>query len=232
MYQHFIGIDISKLNFVVALQGKNNTSSFSNDKQGFNKFYQTYKTYLSSALIILETTGGYEVELITYLQKKGATVHRASTVKVKNFIRSYGTLAKTDAIDAFHLAQYGFERHSQLEIYQENPHKKLYKLVKRRDDLKQMLVQEKNRAKAPDQKEFKKSFEKVIHVLEAEMNQLQNEIDLLIDANAYLKELKKVLKTIQGIGDITASQLIALLPELGRLDRKKNCKLSRSCPSS
>lgn len=162
MYHFFIGIDISKDDFVVALHTDKKAVTYSNQEGGFHVFCKDHHKYFSHGLIVLETTGGYEKALLRYLQKLGCFVHRADTRKVKYFIRSLGTVAKTDSIDAFCLALYASERHSKLSLYQENPQEKLLKLVQRRQDLKKMLVQEKNRFQAPEQKEFKKSFEAII----------------------------------------------------------------------
>lgn len=230
MYHFFIGIDISKDNFVVAKHGDKKAINYPNNKNGFLHFYKDFKQQLPQSLVILETTGGYEIELISYLQSKKFLVHRANTRKVKSFIRSYGTLAKTDSIDAFGLALYGYERHLKLEIYQESPHKKLLKLIQRRNDLKIMLVQEKNRLKAPDQKAFKTSFNTIIRALQQEMQKMEKIIAKLCKEYPEIEEKVKVLKTIKGIGDITAVQLIALLPELGTLDRKKITSLAGLAP--
>jgi len=230
MYHFFIGIDIGKNTFVAALHGESKAQTYNNNTDGFNEFCKFYGNRLLKALVILETTGGYEVELINYLQEKKYAVHRANTRKVKNFIRSYGTLAKSDAMDALGLALYGSERHAKLELYEENPHKMLLKLTQRRNDLKGMLVQEKNRLQAPDQKEFKKSFEAMIKAIKIQMAEIEKAIEKLCQTYTHFDELKKVLKTIEGIGDITAIQLIALLPELGKIGRKQIASLAGVAP--
>src|SRR5687768_11189567 len=129
MYQNFIGIDISKDTFEAAFYGSNISHTFSNDKEGFALFKQNYKPWLKDALVILETTGGYELEQIGYLQEAAIAVHRANTRKVKHFIKSLGILGKSDSIDAKGLALYGFERHPKLDIYKESSRKPLQKLV-------------------------------------------------------------------------------------------------------
>lgn len=230
MYQYFFGIDISKDSFTVALFNEKKSINFENTKLGFMEFCKTYEKQLDQSLIVLETTGGYEIQLITFLQSKNYSVHRANTRKVKSFIRSYGNLAKSDSIDAFWLANYTHERHPKLELYKESPHKKLLKLVQRRNDLKQMLVQEKNRLQAPDQKELKKSFEAIIKSLEMQIKLIDEKINEICNQTSYLNELKKVLKNITGIGDVIAVQLIALLPELGLIDRKKIASLAGLAP--
>lgn len=230
MYHFFVGIDIGKDNFIVAVHGEKKAVSFLNNKKGFVKFCKEYQQILSKSLIVLETTGGYEIDLIHHLQSKKYLIHRANTRKVKSFMRSYGTLGKSDTIDAFGLALYSYERHARLELYQENPHKRLLKMVQRRNDLKQMLVQEKNRLQAPDQKDFRKSFQTIIKAIETEMLKIESDIEQVCKEHIHFGKLKKVLKTIKGIGEITAIQLIALLPELGKLDRKKIASLAGLAP--
>ncbi|OJH31262.1 Transposase [Wolbachia endosymbiont of Armadillidium vulgare] len=71
----------------------------------------------------LENTGKYELGLSNFLIDKNITVHRANTRKVKSFILSHGTLAKSDKSDARALAQYGFERHRTLSLFVPTPKK-------------------------------------------------------------------------------------------------------------
>lgn len=230
MYQQFIGIDISKEDFVVAIHSNKQTKKYTNNTSGFDAFYNDYKKQILNALVVLETTGGYEMNLITYLVELNISVHRANTRKVKNFIRSYGVLAKSDSIDAYGLALYGSERYLKLPLFQENPYQNLLKLVQRRNDLKAMLVQEKNRLQAPGQQEFKKSFENIIKTIEQEMKKMEGLIEEIFKANPQLETLRQTLKTIKGIGNIVAVYLIALMPELGRVNRKEIASLAGLAP--
>lgn len=225
MYQNFIGIDISKNNFFVAIHENEHVYTFSNDSDGFKQFSKTLKNNLTDSLIILETTGGYEIALIDHLQLANVSIHRANTRKVKHFIRSYGKYAKTDSMDAKSLALYGFERYPKLELFKESPYKQLLKLVQRRNDLKHMLVQEKNHSQAPDQKIFKESFEKIIKVLVKEMGVIESKIEEFCQTFEHFNEIKIILKKIKGVGDITAIQLLAHMPELGTLNRNKSLVL-------
>lgn len=230
MYQYFIGIDISKNDFAVAVYGENKSNTYPNNKEGFENFFYNKESILKNSLVILETTGGYELELIHFLQARQCFIHRSNTRKVKHFIRSFGRLAKTDSIDAQALAQYGHERHQSLELFQVNSQQKLLKLVQRRIELKHMLVQEKNRRQAPDQKELKKSFDFIIKAFETEIKIIEKEIEFIFNNDTLLNEKKNVITEISGIGNITATQLIALLPELGKINRKKIASLAGLAP--
>lgn len=114
-YHNFIGIDIGKFNFVVSIYNHKEIKEFANNSQGIALFIDHYNAVLAKSLCILETTGGYELELLMTLCNNNIPVHRANTRNVKNFIRSYGNSAKTDILDAKALALYGFERKDKLE---------------------------------------------------------------------------------------------------------------------
>lgn len=233
-YTNFIGIDIGKFEFVVAIHGEKNVRVYDNTPLGIDQFLKKYKKLLPNALCVLEPTGGYEMRLLLCLAEEGFAVHRAHTRKVKNFIRSYGNEAKTDKLDAKSLSLYGFERSNSLEKFL-LPSKNalnLYELVQRRHDLKQMLVAEKNRLQSPRSQTVKNSIHAVIDTITVELEALNTDVNMLIEDDVLLKERKKILKTIPGIGEIIANDLLVLLPELGHLSRKQIALLAGVAPIS
>lgn len=230
MYQNFIGIDIGKDEFFVAAYPEKTVHQYQNSTTGFSAFVKAYANRLAQALIVIETTGGYEAACIRYLQTRKYAVHRANTRKVKHFIRSFGQLGKSDTLDARALAKYAYERHKELPLYLESPRKKLAQLVSRRHDLTQMLVQEKNRFKAPEHEILKESMMRIIRLLQQEIAEINTAIQQVYETDNLLREYKKVLKTIPGIGDVVASTLLAFMPELGFIDRKKIASLAGVAP--
>lgn len=231
-YNNFIGIDIGKFIFVVAIHGDKGTKEYENNHAGILAFIRDFKTQLPASLVILETTGGYEMRLLLTLCDKNFAVHRADACKVKSFIRSFGHSAKTDDLDAKSLALYGFERSNKLELFtpQSTQTLALYELVQRRQDLKQMLVAEKNRLQAPRAELIKSSCEVIISTLTNQIDLITQEINRLIDNDPILKARKEIIKTVPGIGEITANDLLVLLPELGTLNRKQIASLSGLAP--
>lgn len=233
-YHTFIGIDIGKFNFVVATHGQSQAKEYEYSLKGMESFLKDHEDILSDSLCIIETTGGYELKLIYTLMSKGYRVHRANTRKVKNFIRSYGNEAKTDKLDALSLARYGFERHATLELYapQSKEALALYELVGRRTDLKKLLVAEKNRLQGPCTNLTRPSIQAMIKTLEVQIQEITCQMELLVKSDERLQQKKEVLKTIPGIGDITAMELLALLPELGSIDRRAIASLAGLAPRS
>jgi transposase len=234
LYNSYIGIDIGKLTFVVASYDNKKTFEYVNTPSGIKLFLNDFKKRLNDSLCVLETTGGYEMRLLLTLCDLGIAVHRANTRKVKRFIQSYGNDAKTDKLDAKSLALYSYERASRLDLF--SPQSKqslaLFELVQRRNDLKQMLVAEKNRYQAPRANIIKISCEIMINVLMEQVTAVTEEINALIECDSVLKAKKEVLKTIPGIGDIVANELLVLLPELGELTRRKIASLAGLAPKA
>lgn len=106
----------------------------------------------------------------------------------------------------------------------------LYELITRRQDLTKMVVSEKNRLQAPLGKKLKSSYKTVLETLEAESKRITEEMLQAIAADESLKEKQAVLEKIPGIGPIISSTLLALLPELGQLNRREIASLVGLAP--
>ena len=232
LYSNFIGIDIGKFTFVASIYGKNTIDEYENSSIGILEFIEQNKNILSDSLTVVETTGGYELEFIYSLIAADYKVHRADTRKVKNFIRSFGTSSKTDALDAKALSKYAYERANQLELFSPSSRNdiELFQLVQRRHDLKSMLVAEKNRLQSPSNNMIKDSITSIIAILGEQVNNITHKIQLIIDSEPELKRKKNILTSISGIGNIIAFELLVLLPELGQLCRRKIASLAGVAP--
>lgn len=231
LYNNFIGIDIAKATFVVAISSDNEVKTFTNNTNGFISFYKAYNNYLSDSLIVLETTGGYESALIRFLLVKKCFVHRAHAQKVKYFIRSIGQRSKTDAVDAKALVRYGQERYKELDLYQA-PSKKIVRLkslLSRRDDLVKLQVQEKNRLAGPENEEITESIRRLLLYLSKAIKDIEVELDEVIQ-DVEVKSQLEILQTIPGIGKLISKALIAFLPELGKIDRRQIASLVGVAP--
>lgn len=231
-YQNFIGIDIGKFNFVVSKSDSKKAESFENNTKGFKAFHKAYKTALNEGLAVLETTGGYELELLLFLCKLKHNVHRANTRRVKAFVRSLGQHAKTDELDAHALALYAKERHSSLSLF--TAHKnalKLFELAQGRRAFIRLLVQEKNRKQGPRCHEFiKECCSEIIDKITGFIQEIDQKIQYHIDNDSELKNQQEILLTIPGIGLITARNLICYMPEMGSLNQKEIAALAGVAP--
>jgi transposase len=183
-------------------------------------------------LVVCEATGGYEDELLHVLQTLAIPAHRADAARVKAFIRACGTRAKTDPIDARHIADYGLARAGSLKRFQapqpEDARMKL--LVLRRADLVAMRVQEENRLKAPRNRPIAKEIAGHVGEIKRRIETIDRQIEAIVNGNRRLAERQKILRTVPGIGKVIAPVLIALMPELGHLDRKRVASLAGCAP--
>jgi len=233
VYTRFLGVDMGKFTFVAAAYEDKATKEYKNTPLGITQFVKDHACVLADALTVVETTGGYELPFIYALVSHGFKVHRADTRKVKNFIRSFGNAAKTDALDAKALAKYAHERGDSLDLFCPTlkDHRDIFALVQRRNDLTRMLVAEKNRSQSPNEcAKVKSMITKLITVLSKQIKLVEVQIEAIIDNNPELKKRRDILKTVPGIGKVIAVQLITLLPELGTVCRRKIASLAGVAP--
>ncbi len=161
-----------------------------------------------------------------FLIDKNITVHRANTRKVKSFILSHGTLAKSDKSDARALAQYGFECHRTLSYS--------YLLLKNNQPwlhfvnvVTQMRTQEKCRLEAPENDHIRESCQKTIEFFNSQIDELNNTIQKIIDESHELQEHQKILKTVP---EKLSQDFLYLIPELGYLNRREVASLAGVAP--
>lgn len=226
---NFIGCDVGKTNIVVFDSRTSLTRTIANRAADLARFAATLD---NTCLAICEATGGHEDGLLRALLKAGRAAHRADARKVKAFIRSFGTLGKTDAIDARALATYGRERHATLVIWQapDPQRERLQALVLTRRDLIVDRQAYRNRLSAPGAAAVQRQLGKLLKSFDQQVEDITREIAALIRAHKGLADAEKAIRGIIGIGETTAAALLALLPELGRLNRREIASLAGLAP--
>lgn len=225
----FIGCDVGKAEIVVFDSRSGRTKTLCNEPKALAAFASALDR---DCLAICEATGGYEAVLIDALVAAGRAVHRADARKVKAFIRSFGTLGKSDAIDARALAQYGRERHDRLPRWnpRERHREQLQLLVATRRELVRQRVACRNRLQAPGTAAVAHRLRRILKTIDDEITGLEAEIAALIRAHEPLERTANVLRNIAGIGPTTAAQLVALMPELGTIGRRQAAALAGLAP--
>lgn len=225
----FIGIDVSKYKLDIFNSKTGEFIEIDNTKAAIRKYIRALE--LSEDLyVIIDLTGGYEALCVNEFYVKGYNIIRAEGRKVKAFARALGISAKTDKIDANILAQYGEKCFNTLRLYQPY-NNQIKKLVMRLSDIKQLLQQEKNRLKAPDNMQIvTRSIKQLINIYEKEIAKLENEIEIIIENDEELRKKYKLLLEQKGIGKKVAYILLGLLPELGYLNRREIAALAGVAP--
>jgi transposase len=226
--EHYVGIDMSKDWFDVAVLGEKRTRQFANTKKGIQALVR-WMSELQPKLIVVEATGGYEEAVVLALFEAGLPVALVSPQRVRQYARAKGRLAKTDPLDAQLLGEYGKAIQPRLFVGKSEERKQLSALVARRNQLNAMLQAEKNRLRAQSSA-IRSSLEKVIACLAVELKQMDQEIHTLLQQHTDLQTQEKLLRTAKSIGPVTAATLLADLPELGQLDRQEVAALVGVAP--
>ncbi|MDP4027317.1 IS110 family transposase [Methylobacterium sp. NEAU 140] len=227
--ERILGCDVGKASLVVFDSATGQTTTLPNQPEPLAAFAASLTP---ACLVVCEATGGYERALLAALAAAGCPAHRADARKVKAFIRSFGTLGKSDAIDARALACYGQERHARLARWQppQAERQRLQTLVLTRADLVAQRTAFANRLAAPDAEPVRATLAAVRACLDAQIRTLDAAIQATIRALADLARAEAVLRSIGGVGPKTAAALLALMPELGHLTRRQAAALAGVAP--
>lgn len=216
----YVGIDVAKNSFEVAVTGELQTLSLGNDEAGHAELCKLLGP-LVPRLVLLEATGGYEQQLALALAGAGLRVSVVNPRQARDFARCVGKLAKTDRIDAQALRAFATmldaQGHEPRTLADEQQ-RELTALVVRRRQLVGMLVAERQRL-AVAHPRAKPSILQIMDAIAAQLHDVDGELKIHI--RAHHADLSKLLTSVKGVGPTTASTLLAQLPELGKLNRKQ-----------
>ena len=228
----FIGIDVSSQTLEIASSREHATWQVTNDGDGIEQLAKQLAE-LKPELIVLEATGGYEFEAACALQVSGLMVAVVNPRAARDFARAMGALAKTDAIDARMLAAFArvLHQHPERERFikplADAELQQLQALVLRRRQLVQMLTSERQRWRLAHAV-AKPSLERHIEFLKSELGDSDGEVAAHVEK--HHAQLAKALASVPGIGAASVAVLLAELPELGKLDRRRIAALVGVAP--
>ena len=226
----YIGIDVAKNHLDVCILPQDKAKRFKNNELGILSLIEFVGDNKRIERIILEPTGGYEELVLETLAEKGYKISMVNASQVRAFARANGILAKTDKIDAKVLADYGMKLPSRLYIPLSAELKRLKKYVTRRRQLLHMIVEEKNRLKKERNNEMIIQIRETLEFLNKQKEYLEQRIIKEIDQTEKIKQVKEILTSLKGIGDITAAILMTEVPELGKLGNNQISKLIGVAP--
>ena len=149
--------------------------------------------------------------------------------QVRDFARATGRLAKTDVIDAGLLARFGEVIQPDVRPLPDAHMQELRGLVVRRRQVVDMLTMERNRVPQAT-RGVRRHVQRHIAVLQRQLAVLNRELARLLQASPVWRARDKLLRSVPGVGNVTASLLVAELPELGRLNRKQIAALVGVAP--
>lgn len=228
----FVGIDVSSQTLEVASSAEAKTWKVANDAGGIEQLANQLAG-LKPALTVLEATGGYEFEAACAIQAAGLAVAVVNPRTARDFARAMGALAKTDALDARMLAAFArvLHQHPERERFvkplADAELQRLQALVLRRRQLVQMITSERQRMRV-SHVAARPSIERVIEFLKSELG--DSDADVAAHVQRHHAELATALASVPGIGATSVAVLLAELPELGKLDRRRVAALVGVAP--
>jgi transposase len=226
--KYFVGIDVAKDHLDIAVRPNGGEWTIPNDESSAMELAKRLKE-IQPEVVVLEATGGYEMTAATSLAAAGLSVAVINPRQARDFAKSTGKLAKTDKLDAQVLAHFAEAIRPEVRFLSDEQSQKLQALVTRRRQLIEMLVAEKNRS-PKSHKSTQKRIQEHISWLEKELDDLDQDMRKFIQESPLWRQKDQLLQSVPGIGPITSSVLLASLPELGSLDRKKIAALVGLAP--
>jgi transposase len=229
MNEIIIGVDVSKNTLDIYVHPLQKAMQFENSQIGIDEMVKKLQK-LSPKLVVLEATGEYGYSLTVGLCTAGIPVALVNPRMIRDFARSMGKLAKTDKIDAEVIALYGEKMPTKCYELPSDDVQAIKELVKRRSQLIDMRTSESNRKNYTRSANVTKSIKVIINAINLEIEKIDKEIDTIVKSNKTIQEEDNLLQSIPSIGKNASHMFIAIVPELGTLNKRQIASLAGLAP--
>jgi transposase len=227
--EHFVGIDVAKDRLDVHIRPGGEVFAVTRDGNGLAMLVERLQT-LAPALVALEATGGYETVVASALGAAQLPLAVVNPRQIRDFARATGKLAKTDRIDAAAIAHFAEAVRPAARPIADAEAQALGELVARRRQVIEMIIAERHRRRMASQRRVIRAIERHLALLQAELSDLESDIDGAIRKSPAWQADADLLASVPGVGKATLRTLIAELPELGHLNRRKIAALVGVAP--
>ena len=217
-----VGLDVSKAKLDVALyrDGQYQLATFSNDAKGQRRLRNWLKKRRAKGCAVcLEATGRYGEAVAQFLHEAGYAVSVVNPARIKAYGQSQLKRNKTDLEDAKVIAHFCATQEPALWTPPPPEVQELQALVSRLRSLTEDRTRELNRQQSaiPSQT-VRQDVAEHIAFLDERIAAVKQSIDDLLDQHPDLRQQRDLLTSIPGIGDTTAAQIIASVPDVSRFD--------------
>jgi transposase len=224
-----VGIDVSKDSLDVAVLPGGEAFAVPRTSAGVEELIERLRP-LNAARIGIEATGGFETIVAAGLQAARLPLVVLNPAQVRDFAKALGQRAKTDRLDAQVIARFVEAIKPEVRLLPDEQTRELSDLVARRRQIVEMIAAEKQRFARMTHKRLRKSIERLVAALQKELSEVETDIDDTVRGSPAWLEKEKLLKSVPGIGPVTARVLLADMPELGSLDRRRVASLAGLAP--
>ena len=223
-----LGIDLSKNSLDAYLLPQGLSWHVKNDPDAIAEWVKQLPRDIS--LVVMEASGGLQNLPAAVFAEANLPVAIVNPKQVRDFTKASGQHAKTDAIDAQMIAQFGVKMQPSPRQLPNEAQALLAELLARRRQLVQNRVAELNRQKTAKAEPIRRNITANIQWHEKLLAEIDNDIDEQVRNSPMWRVNEQLLTSVPGVGTTTARALLGQLPELGRLPRRKLSALAGLAP--
>lgn len=216
----YVGIDVSKERLDVCVRPSKERFAVSRDEAGLAELVKRLQA-IGPNLVVLEATGGYEQIVLAALVGAGLPTVAVNPRQIRNFARAIGQRAKSDPIDAEVIAHFGEAVRPPVRPLPDEATRMLGDLVTRRRQIVDMMAAERMRRQQTNSRRILRSIDRHLAALQKDLSEIERDLDTTVRGTPVWCETEDLLTNVKGVAEITARTMIADLPELGTLSRRK-----------
>jgi len=225
----YVGIDVSKDRLDVHVLPSGQAFAVARDGKGLNELIERLGS-VQPQLIAVEATGGFEAIVAAAIAGAHLPLAVVNPAQVRHFAQAIGKRAKTDPIDAAVIARFAEAVKPEPRELPDEAARLLSELVVRRAQVIEMLVAERQREKRASAVRVRKSLARHIATLEKELPEIDRDIDTMVRGSPVWRETEDLLISFPGVANTIARNVMADVPELGRLTRREIASLVGIAP--
>jgi transposase len=226
----FVGLDVSKTRLDGHLLPAGTSFACGNDEPGLAALIERLGAAdRRRCLVVLEATGGLQERAAATLAAAGLAVAVVNPRQVRDFARATGRLAKNDRLDALAIARFAAAVRPAPRPLPDAARQALIDLVARRRQLVEMRAVEKIR-RSQLASALRPRLDQHLAWLARAIAELDRDLGDLVRASPLWRVEDDLLASVPGVGPVTRAVLLAKLPELGALDRRRIAALVGVAP--
>lgn len=224
-----VGIDVAKDRLDICVRPGGESFVVARTGAGIEELAERLRK-LAPRIVAIEATGGFETVVAAGLAAAQLPIVVVNPAQIRAFAQALGKRAKTDPIDAAVIAHFVEATQTQPRPLPDEMTRLLADLVARRRQIVEMMAAEGQRERRLTDKRLRKSILRLRKAMEKELVEIDSEIDDHVRGSPAWAAKEDLLASVPGIGPVIARTLIAELPELGSLDRRKIAALVGLAP--
>jgi transposase len=221
-----VGIDVAKYKIDVAFA--DHSATIANNQCAIEK--ELIEKIDSDSIVIMEATGGYEDLLVTILHQHQIPLAVVQPRRVRCFAQSLGQLAKTDALDARVIAEFGRVAQPTPQSVKSPEQKSLEALVTIRRQVIDLISQENNRRQQTTDQQSQEFIQQTLGFLKKQLKTIDAQLAESVRKHSANSRNAEIMNSVKGVGPVLVATLLAELPELGQLNRNQIASLVGVAP--